>query len=69
MQAPWNKHEYRASPRQWLIRRLAGSMTVVLNAHLATHVAGDEVRVVLRNGDANTLIHRSGYFDVERVAP
>ena len=67
MLAPWNKHEHRASPRQWLIRRLAGSMTVVLNAHVATHVLDGEVRAVLLNADENTLIHRSGYFDIARV--
>jgi hypothetical protein len=44
-------------------------MTVVLNAHVETHIVGDQVRAVLLNADDNTLIHKSGYFDIARVEP
>jgi hypothetical protein len=60
MTAPWKKYTHRASPRQWLIRRLAGNQTVILNAKLGVRGVespeGPAVAPCLLNPEGDTLV-------------
>jgi hypothetical protein len=60
MAAPWNTKIHRASPRQWLIRRLAGHQTVILNAKLGVRGVespeGPAVAPCLLNPEGDTLV-------------
>lgn len=48
--APWGRVD-RASPRQWLISRLAGRSTVVLNAHFGVRPVDDGIVASLENAE------------------
>lgn len=51
MMLPWNNHLDRASPRQWLIRQLAGDETVVINARFGVALLDDGALSTLENFD------------------
>lgn len=57
MPLPWNSELDRASPRQALIRWLAGPDTVVLNAHFGVVQVEDGFLATLENAeDGSTLV-------------
>lgn len=49
MALPWNRRLERRSPKQWLIKVLAGDETVVLNAHFGVRQTPDGLLATLEN--------------------
>jgi hypothetical protein len=61
MPAPWNAKIERATPRQWLIRKLAGQGTVVLNADFSIEHTrpGYGITVLLNAHSGDTLVDKT----------
>lgn len=53
---PWNRKIEVASPRHWILRKLAGSSTIVLNASFDVTLVDDGAVSVLRNPQGDTLV-------------
>lgn len=56
MALPWNNRIDRSSPRQWLIRQLAGEETVVLNARFTVRQVDDGLLATLDNFDEGSSL-------------
>jgi hypothetical protein len=59
--APWNRKVERRTPREWLIRHLAGQSTVVLNADFGIEHTnpGRVIAVLLNANSGETLIEKT----------